>query len=71
MGKFYGTLDIDTLGGAGFASQRTKNESLSLDLSRYDGLQLDIAGADGKSFGVEKNAYTIPKLISTQIRTTQ
>jgi hypothetical protein len=36
---FYGNLDTSTLGGAGFASQRTTKE-LNLDLSKDDGLEL-------------------------------
>ncbi|KAM5350494.1 hypothetical protein ACJ41O_006999 [Fusarium nematophilum] len=38
---FHGVLDTRTLGGAGFASQRTKGD-LSLDLSRTGGLRLAI-----------------------------
>lgn len=40
---FHGHLDTKTLGGAGFASQRTRGV-LSLDLSRTAGLKLDIGG---------------------------
>jgi hypothetical protein len=50
--RFYGTLDIKTLGGAGFASQRTVSEDKNWDLSDYAGIQLDIAKGDSKfSFG--------------------
>jgi hypothetical protein len=38
--KFYGFLDTKTLGGAGFASQRTLTETQTWDLSSYDGLRL-------------------------------
>ena len=46
IARFYGTLDIDTLGGAGFASQRTTTERQIWDLSHYDGLQLTIVKGD-------------------------
>ncbi|KAF4461944.1 complex i intermediate-associated 30 [Fusarium albosuccineum] len=41
---FHGNLDTKTLGGAGFASQRTTGD-LSLDLTNTAGLQLEL-GAD-------------------------
>ena len=47
--RFYGELDIKTLGGAGFASQRTVTEDSSWDLSGYAGIQLDIAKGDSES----------------------
>jgi hypothetical protein len=47
--RFYGHLDIKTLGGAGFASQRTVSEDKNWDLSDYAGIQLDIAKGDSKS----------------------
>ncbi|KAI4834020.1 CIA30-domain-containing protein, partial [Aureobasidium sp. EXF-8845] len=47
-GRFHGNLDIKTLGGAGFASQRTTGENRSWDLSDYAGIVLDIAEADGQ-----------------------
>lgn len=47
---FHGILDTKTLGGAGFASQRTAGV-LSLDLSDAVGLQLDLgAGNSGQTF---------------------
>ncbi|KAL4903588.1 hypothetical protein BDW74DRAFT_155789 [Aspergillus multicolor] len=48
---FTGTLDITTLGGAGFASQRTTLDK-SWDLSGYDGLELDVdtAKSDEKKY---------------------
>lgn len=50
--RFYGNLDIKTLGGAGFASQRTVGEDKNWDLSEYAGIQLDIAKGDSKfNFG--------------------
>ena len=49
---FKGTLDIDTLGGAGFASQRTVTESEVWDLSEYDGLRIVLRplASDSQSF---------------------
>ncbi|KAF2486870.1 complex I intermediate-associated protein 30-domain-containing protein [Neohortaea acidophila] len=47
---FYGTLDTKTLGGAGFASQRTVSDDLKLDLSDYAGIQLDIENGDDKRY---------------------
>lgn len=44
-----GNLDIDTLGGAGFASQRTTG-SRRWDLSAYDGMELDVAESDEKLY---------------------
>ncbi|KAF4504935.1 hypothetical protein G6O67_006088 [Ophiocordyceps sinensis] len=52
--RFHGHLDTQTLGGAGFASQRTRGE-LSLDLSGHDGIVVAIAGpaaADGKRYAL-------------------
>ncbi|KAI9722354.1 MAG: hypothetical protein M1812_001826 [Candelaria pacifica] len=48
--KFHGNLDIKTLGGAGFASQRTTGEERSWDLSAYDGIELDLVKADEKQY---------------------
>lgn len=42
---FYGVLDTQTLGGAGFASQATDFDT-PLNLAQYDGLALDIADVD-------------------------
>ncbi|KAH1280695.1 hypothetical protein KXW28_003548 [Aspergillus fumigatus] len=47
--QFHGHLDITTLGRAGFASQRTTDD-ISWDLSDADGLELDVAGSDGKVY---------------------
>ncbi|KXS21108.1 NADH:ubiquinone oxidoreductase complex I intermediate-associated protein 30 [Gonapodya prolifera JEL478] len=47
--RFHGTLDTTTLGGAGFASQRTVGE-LSLDVSAYDGFVLWVGKNDGKKY---------------------
>ena len=46
---FDGTLDIETLGGAGFASQRTTSDDLELDLSDYAGIELKIKKGDSTS----------------------
>jgi hypothetical protein len=47
--RFHGTLDITTLGGAGFASQRT-TRSASWDLSAYSGIRLLLGKSDGKKY---------------------
>lgn len=47
---FCGTLDIKTLGGAGFASQRSTGEDRKWDLSKYDGLKLEITKGDEKRY---------------------
>ena len=47
---FAGTLDIKTLGGAGFASQRTDISDEVRDLSDYDGLEIRIDKGDGKVY---------------------
>jgi hypothetical protein len=48
--RFHGTLDITTLGGAGFASQRTSSETKTWDLSAYSGIHLDLGKTDGKKY---------------------
>ncbi|KAF2030162.1 CIA30 family protein [Setomelanomma holmii] len=47
---FHGNLDIKTLGGAGFASQRTTGEDKTWDLSAYDGILLELGKSDGKKY---------------------
>ncbi|KZF26423.1 CIA30-domain-containing protein [Xylona heveae TC161] len=47
---FHGTLDIETLGGAGFASQRTTSTDKTWDVSTYNGVLLEIDQADEKSY---------------------
>ncbi len=47
---FHGNLDIKTLGGAGFASQRTTGDDRTWDLSDYDGIELLIEKADKKHY---------------------
>jgi len=50
MARFHGNLDIKTLGGAGFASQRTTVEKTTWDLSKYDGILLELGKSDGKRY---------------------
>lgn len=47
---FHGTLDIKTLGGAGFASQRTTGEDREWDLSDFSGIELNIIKGDTKRY---------------------
>jgi len=58
---FKGNLDIETLGGAGFASQRTTGEERNWDLSGYDGMLLDIEKADGKQYTLTLKDELLPK----------
>lgn len=58
---FQGNLDIETLGGAGFASQRTTGEDRNWDLSKYDGVLLDIEKADGKQYTLTLKDELLPK----------
>ncbi len=44
--RFHGNLDTETLGGAGFASQRTTGDDREWDLSDYAGIQLAIKKGD-------------------------
>lgn len=44
---FHGTLDTKTLGGAGFASQKTATTSKTWNLSATDGIFLDLLDTDG------------------------
>lgn len=46
-------MDIETLGGAGFASQRTTGEDRHWDLTRTDGIQLTI-----RSLSPDDKRYT-------------
>lgn len=57
---FYGNLDTKTLGGAGFASQRTTAES-TWDLSNFDGILLDIEKTDGKKYTLTLKDEILPK----------
>ncbi|KAH8784110.1 NADH:ubiquinone oxidoreductase intermediate-associated protein 30 [Hyaloscypha sp. PMI_1271] len=58
---FHGNLDTKTLGGAGFASQRTTGEDRSWDLSSYDGITLDIKKSDGKKYTLILKDELLPK----------
>ena len=46
---FRGSLDFETLGGAGFASQRTTGDDHEWDLSVYVGIKLEVAKGDSTS----------------------
>jgi hypothetical protein len=48
--RFHSHLDIKTLGGAGFASQRTTELDREWNLDDYDGIQLLITEADTKQY---------------------
>ncbi|KAK4993885.1 hypothetical protein LTR66_005299 [Elasticomyces elasticus] len=50
IGCFHGDLDITALGGAGFASQRTRGEDTVWDLAAYAGIALDVEKADSKRY---------------------
>src|SRR4051794_23779809 len=58
---FSGNLDIKTLGGAGFASQRTTGEDRIWDLSSYEGLVLDVVRSDRKQYTVILKDELLPK----------
>ncbi|KAI1260219.1 NADH:ubiquinone oxidoreductase intermediate-associated protein 30 [Xylariaceae sp. FL1019] len=58
---FHGNLDINALGGAGFASQRSP-DSLHWDLSsRFAGLYLRIKEGDGKRYTLIVKDELLPK----------
>jgi hypothetical protein len=61
VAEFNGNLDIKTLGGAGFASQRTTGENRNWNLSSYDGIQLDVAKSDGKQYTLILKDQLLPK----------
>lgn len=48
--RFHGTLDTTTLGGAGFASQRTTTTRHVWDLTSYNGIELDLGVGDAKKY---------------------
>lgn len=58
---FHGNLDIKTLGGAGFASQRTTGEDRSWDVSKYNGIVLDIEKSDDKRYTLILKDELLPK----------
>ncbi|CDM34304.1 hypothetical protein DTO013E5_2306 [Penicillium roqueforti] len=47
---FHGNLDIETLGGAGFASQRTIGDEQVWDLTGHDGVELHVGPSDRKRY---------------------
>ncbi|KAF1840834.1 CIA30-domain-containing protein [Cucurbitaria berberidis CBS 394.84] len=57
---FHGTLDIKTLGGAGFASQRTTGDDRSWDLSDYAGIHLRVDEYDGKKYTLTLKDEILP-----------
>lgn len=66
--EFSGHLDIKTLGGAGFASQRTIGggedddvPSPVWDISAYGSLVLDVAHADDKKYTITLKDEIVPK----------
>ncbi|KAK3945529.1 complex I intermediate-associated protein 30-domain-containing protein [Diplogelasinospora grovesii] len=50
VGIFSGVLDHTTLGGAGFASQRTVDEHPGFNLDGYDAIMVDVPASDGKRY---------------------
>jgi len=50
IAHFHGTLDIDTLGGAGFASQRTTDEDREWDLSSFEGIEITVVDGDCRPY---------------------
>ncbi|KAF2208859.1 hypothetical protein CERZMDRAFT_18452, partial [Cercospora zeae-maydis SCOH1-5] len=60
-GTFRGTLDIKTLGGAGFASQRTTGDDREWDLSEYAGIQLYITTGDKKRYTFNLKDELLPQ----------
>lgn len=61
VAKFNGNLDTETLGGAGFASQRTTGDDRSWDLSKYDGIELVIAKADAQRYTFTVKNHLLPR----------
>lgn len=59
--RFYGHLDIETLGGAGFASQRTVAEDNTWDVSKYDGILIDLGKSDGKRYTFTLKDELLPR----------
>ncbi|KAI0894577.1 NADH:ubiquinone oxidoreductase complex I intermediate-associated protein 30 [Annulohypoxylon nitens] len=57
---FSGNLDIKTLGGAGFASQRTVDPQ-NWDLFDYQGLRLGVGAADSKKYTLVLKDEVPPK----------
>jgi hypothetical protein len=66
---FLGTLDIETLSGAGFASQRTVSDAVTWNLSSFDGIELQVNAkkSDGKQYTFIFKDY-IPNQIPNSVR---
>ncbi|CAG8949301.1 hypothetical protein HYFRA_00004926 [Hymenoscyphus fraxineus] len=60
IARYHGNLDIKTLGGAGFASQRTTGDR-TWDLSAFSGLVLDIAKSDGMQYTLTLKDELLPQ----------
>ncbi|EDO02178.1 hypothetical protein SS1G_04654 [Sclerotinia sclerotiorum 1980 UF-70] len=60
VATFSGTLDIKTLGGAGFASQRTTADH-TWDLTAFDGILLDLGKSDQKQYTFIIKDELLPK----------
>ncbi|KAM5374751.1 hypothetical protein ACJZ2D_006395 [Fusarium nematophilum] len=60
VAKFHGYLDYATLGGSGFASQRTVDDWPGLDLSDYDSIVLEIPYTDGKKYSFNLKDTVLP-----------
>lgn len=58
---FRGNLDIKTLGGAGFASQRTTGDERSWDMSDSEGILLDLGECDKKRYTLTLKDEILPK----------
>lgn len=58
--SFHGNLDIKTLGGAGFASQRTADPQ-HWDLSTFDGIYLTVNGGDKLKYTLILKDETRPR----------
>lgn len=69
-GHFTGSLDIKTLGGAGFASQKTVFTP-ALDLSSYEGLAVEIQTANTKTYTlILKDGEDLPKRPDGRLQST-
>lgn len=57
---FSGYLDVKTLGGAGFASQRTISTE-QRDFTQFDGIELSLGKSDGKRYSLILKDEVLPK----------
>jgi len=60
IATFYGTLDSKTLGGTGFASQRTIDEDYNWDLDSYEGLEVVVLNPPSTEEYVELQSGLAP-----------